>query len=79
MLLTYIKAASPPLAEFTAIVEVTMTTAKELIDLAEKCFQQADQQCDHAAAEALREQALRCLEDACFAPTAIVIEALPTA
>ncbi len=45
-----------------------MVTAKELIDLAEKCFQEADAQHDHDTAEALREKALRCLEDACLAP-----------
>ncbi len=45
-----------------------MVTAKELIDLAEKCFQEADAQGDHDTAEALREKALLCLEDACLAP-----------
>jgi len=45
-----------------------MPTAKELIDMAEKCFRQADDVDNRDTAEALREMGLQCLDDACLAP-----------
>lgn len=41
-----------------------MHNGKELIDLAEECFRQADHQDNHAAGEALRRKGLRHLEEA---------------
>jgi hypothetical protein len=41
-----------------------MSIESDLIDLAEKCFQQADRQENPLAAEALREMALSHLEEA---------------
>lgn len=45
-----------------------MTTAKELIEMAERCFRQADEVTNRDTAEALREQGLQFLDDACLAP-----------